>query len=394
MAEPSLGLVMIVKDEAHNLGRSLEPVAALFDEVVVVDTGSSDGTPEICARLGARVYYFAWRDDFSAARNYGLDKARADWLFWLDGDNAITGEAVADLRRIIGGLSGPAVLWAQELVEPGGARLWQKRCFARVPEVRFVGRVHEQLSHPAHWPSLPTPVVVRHWGYTEPKEMERKGRYYLELLKRMLQDNPRDFYAHFQAARCHLNLRQDAEALPHLDRLAKSRQARRDNPQLWEQGFILQARLWQRLGRPERARRALECLLEQAPDSVLGHYHLGRLAYQQGDWPEAARHLGQVEPGGLSLPLVEIDTDKVLFLADYFRGRALERLGRMPEAARALARAVAREPSNPAPRTDLARVLLDLGRRDEARRELEQVLEQRPRDRQARRLLGRLEEAA
>ncbi len=394
MAEPSLGLVMILKDEAPNLGRSLAPVAALFDEVVVVDTGSRDGTPEICARLGARVYDFAWRDDFAAARNYSLEKSRADWVFWLDGDNAISAEAVAGLRGIIAGLEGPAVLWARELVEPGGACLWQKRGFARSPEVRFRGRVHEQLRHPGHWPSVRTPVVVRHWGYSHPREMERKGRYYLELLERMLKEDPRDFYAHFQAARCHINLRRDAEALPHLDQLVRSRRARRDNPQLWEQGFILQARAWQRLGRPERALRALEVLLEQVPESVLGHYHLGRLAYGLGDWALAARHLGLVEPGGLSLPLVEVDTDKVLFLADYFRGRALEHLGRVSEAARVLARAAAREPSNPAPRTDLARVLMALGQRDRARRELQRVLEQRPRDRQARRLLERLEEAA
>jgi len=237
-------------------------------------------------------------------------------------------------------------------------------------------------------------VVVRHWGYTEPKEMERKGRYYLKLLERMLEEDPRDFYAHFQAARCHLNLRQDEKALAHLDKLTGSPEARRDNPQVWEQGFILQARAWQRLGRVERARRALETLLAQAPDSALGHYHLGRLAYQTGDWATAAQHLEQVDPAALALPLVETDTDKVLFLADYFRGRALERLGRPQEAAQALARAAAREPANPAPRTDLARVLIALGRPAEARQELEQVLELRPRDRQARRLLGRLEEAA
>jgi Flp pilus assembly protein TadD len=94
------------------------------------------------------------------------------------------------------------------------------------------------------------------------------------------------------------------------------------------------------------------------------------------------------------MPLVEIDPDKILFLADYFRGRSLERLGRLEEARAVLDRAAARQPDNPAPRTDLARVLMALGRSGEARRAIERVLKIRPRDRQALRLLGRLEEAA
>ena len=71
--------------QAH-LPTSLGSVADLVDEIVVVDTGSTDGTAAVAARCGARVYPFTWVDSFAAARNESLRHARGDWIFWLDGD--------------------------------------------------------------------------------------------------------------------------------------------------------------------------------------------------------------------------------------------------------------------------------------------------------------------
>jgi tetratricopeptide (TPR) repeat protein len=91
--------------------------------------------------------------------------------------------------------------------------------------------------------------------------------------------------------------------------------------------------------------------------------------------------------------VVDLDPDKALFLAEYFLGRSLARLGRPAEAAQALAQALARDPANLAARTDLARALAGLGRRDEARMHLERVLKSRPGDRQAREIMASLEGA-
>lgn len=174
MNRPTLGLVMILRDEALNLGRSLATVSGCFDEAVVIDTGSRDATAQMAASLGAKVHPFAWIDDFAAARNYSLEKATADWLLWLDGDNAITPQDINILRQSIPA-DGPAILWALEQVVPQGGRLWQKRCFPRSPEVRFQGRVHEQLVHPPHWPSLPTAVVIE-LGVRRPGAQRGQGR--------------------------------------------------------------------------------------------------------------------------------------------------------------------------------------------------------------------------
>ena len=96
-----ISLCMIVRDEEPVLARCLESVAGLFDETVIVDTGSRDRTREIAMSFTDKVFDFEWCDDFSKARNYAFSKASGDYLMWLDADDVIEGENAALLRDII-----------------------------------------------------------------------------------------------------------------------------------------------------------------------------------------------------------------------------------------------------------------------------------------------------
>lgn len=393
MPEPRLGLIMILRDEAANLPRSLAPVARCFDEVVVVDTGSQDQTGEICEGLGARVHHRAWDDDFAAARNHAIELASADWLLWLDGDNAVDPEEVAGLRRMLPA-QGPAVIWAQEQVTPSGQRLWQKRCFPRRPEARFAGRVHEQLEHPAHWPNLAAAMTILHWGYADPRRVRGKGEYYLKLLEHSLEQSPADCYLNYQAGRCLWNLGRIEAAAARLGLAVDAPAARQANAELWATAHHLLAQALVRLGRAPQAEALLDRLLEALPGHGLSHYQRGRLAYDLGDWPGAAGHLAQALALGLAAPVVDLDPVKTMFFALYYLGRALERLGRPLDALPALSAAVSSDPGHLAARTDLARALIGAGRPDEAGAHLARVLQARPGDRQARHLLAQLGGAA
>lgn len=85
----TVSLCMIVRNEEDVLGRCLDSVKDIADEIIIVDTGSTDGTKEIAARYTKRVYDFPWIDDFSAARNYSFSKAEMDFQMWLDADDVI-----------------------------------------------------------------------------------------------------------------------------------------------------------------------------------------------------------------------------------------------------------------------------------------------------------------
>ena len=88
----TISLCMIVKNEEKNLERCLKSYAPLMDEIIVVDTGSTDRTKEIAARFTDKIYDFKWVDDFSAARNFSFEKATCDYIFSADADEVLDEE--------------------------------------------------------------------------------------------------------------------------------------------------------------------------------------------------------------------------------------------------------------------------------------------------------------
>ena len=98
----SISLCMIVRNEEKVLGRCLSCVRGFADEIIIVDTGSTDRTKEIAFSFTDKVYDFKWKDDFAAARNFAFSKGTGDYLFWLDADDVIRQEEwrkLMDLKR-------------------------------------------------------------------------------------------------------------------------------------------------------------------------------------------------------------------------------------------------------------------------------------------------------
>ena len=93
----TISLCMIVKNEEKVLGRCLDSSKDITDEIIIVDTGSTDGTKEIARRYGAKIFDQKWQDDFSLARNFSFSKATMDYCMWLDADDIIREEEAAKL---------------------------------------------------------------------------------------------------------------------------------------------------------------------------------------------------------------------------------------------------------------------------------------------------------
>ena len=86
---PTISLCMIVKNEETHLARCLDSAAELVDEIIIVDTGSTDRTVEIASEYTSNVYSYPWKDDFSDARNYSFSKASKDYCMWIDADDIL-----------------------------------------------------------------------------------------------------------------------------------------------------------------------------------------------------------------------------------------------------------------------------------------------------------------
>jgi len=91
---------MIVKNEENNISRCLSSVKNIFDEIIIVDTGSKDNTKKIVEKFTDKIYDFNWVNDFSKARNYAFSKATGDYLMWLDADDILTSEDALKLKKL------------------------------------------------------------------------------------------------------------------------------------------------------------------------------------------------------------------------------------------------------------------------------------------------------
>jgi len=242
----ALALVMIVRDEARSLARCLESARAWVDEIVVVDTGSSDATPEIARRLGARVATFDWCDDFSAARNAALALAEAPWRLVLDADEWIT--AGADSLGALRG-AGPDFVGQVRVVSAfddasggvGHAPSWLPRVLPR--GVRYAGRIHEQPQ--SVLPRRRLDLVVAHDGYLDVHKAKKATRNE-KLLTLALAEAPDDAYLHYQLGKDHELRSLFATALPHYERAL----AGADTAAGWRHDLVLRTMFtFKKLGR-------------------------------------------------------------------------------------------------------------------------------------------------
>ncbi|MGH3225571.1 MAG: glycosyltransferase [Streptosporangiaceae bacterium] len=189
-----LSAALIARDEEKFLGSCLRSLQGLVDEVVVVDTGSTDRTLGIAGSEGARVYERPWTDDFSAARNQALDLAEGEWILYIDADERVR-EGTADGVRAR--LGDPAYLGHRVLLHPrpGLSAYWELRLFRNEPGIRFRGIIHENI-----WPAIDahrmaaggligqTELVLEHEGYEG--DQHRKHLRNLPLLERSLAEDP------------------------------------------------------------------------------------------------------------------------------------------------------------------------------------------------------------
>ncbi len=199
---PRVTLTMIVRDEEHALPACLGPVRDLFDDVVVVDTGSADRTREVAAALGARVFDVPWADNFAAARNAALDRAAGAWAVKLDADEYLDPPEVERLRAALAALpADPAGLTVRCRHEGRRAtEVDDVRVFPVRPDVRWTYRAHEQIAPAvvaAGGAIRPSGVIVRHAGFADPTTTRRKLERNRRLLELDRADHPADPFVRF-----------------------------------------------------------------------------------------------------------------------------------------------------------------------------------------------------
>ena len=250
-----ISVCMIVRNAADDLDVSLGSIREIAGEIIVTDTGSTDDSVMIARRHGARVEDFPWCDDFSAARNHALARAKGDWVLWLDSDEALETASIPGLLRAVERIDvdGFHVIRADlaDADDPTRqTRMLQLRLFRRASAV-FLGRCHPHFSPPLARVEIAENVVLRHWGYL-PERLPEKQRRGARLLALELRDRPGQLYYQIELLRTYLLLG-DSRAAEILEQAAgRLAEYRRDvSPPLPHAALLLETLLqWPPEGLP------------------------------------------------------------------------------------------------------------------------------------------------
>jgi glycosyltransferase involved in cell wall biosynthesis len=197
---PSVALCVIARDEEQFIGKCLASARPFVDEIIVVDTGSTDSTREIARAHGARVEEFAWCDDFSAARNVAIEAATADWILMLDADEELDPASGELLRKAAAELPEGMMAFAisienRQLATDETILHAVNRLFPRTKDVRYVGAIHEDLCYlpdPGRSMAVFAPAIrAFHYGYDPGVYVARaKDERNMRLLEREIEHNP------------------------------------------------------------------------------------------------------------------------------------------------------------------------------------------------------------
>lgn len=218
----TISLTMIVKNEASHLAACLTSVKEKVDEIIIVDTGSTDGTLELARAYADQVYSYTWEGDFSAARNFAITKATGDWILSLDADEELIFPGrvpVRDLRELTA-QDASIEAYLLPLDNPtsmhGANRFYVLRLFRNNGHYRYIGRIHEQVTVAdqgvvgiAHTPLISHKLLPL-------QERNRKRGRNLTILQESLREEPENYFLKYYLGVEWLMLAQPARALSYL----------------------------------------------------------------------------------------------------------------------------------------------------------------------------------
>ena len=359
---PSLSLCMIVRNEAENLAACLGTVVDLVDQIVILDTGSTDRTCEIAHQYGAQVKHFVWCDDFSAARNAALKFVTGDWVLVLDADERLTSEIKPEILSAIQDPQRLAInLFRQEVGATQSPYSLVSRLFRRHPNINFQRPYHAMIDDSVealleiepHWNIVTLdPIALLHYGY-QPELINSRDKFTKArtTMEGFLRENPNDPYvcSKLGALYCDLGLHNEGKLL--LERGLEATKI--DAATRYELHYHL-ASVYTKANQIQAADNQFQLAIEQSiPDKLkLGAIvNWGALRQMNDDLETAAWIYSEA-----------IAIDSNCAIAHYNLGMTQKAMGDFEAAIESYNYAIEINPENPEPYQNLGVVLMKLGR--------------------------------
>ncbi|PWW08500.1 glycosyltransferase involved in cell wall biosynthesis [Paenibacillus cellulosilyticus] len=370
-----LGVHLIVRNEELHLARCLDSIRSWADELVVVDTGSTDQTVQIAASRGAHVVHAAWADDFAQTRNIGIGQARTLWILVLDADERLAEDT--DMQQLRNTLlhskeTAYRVVIENEFGHMAGQNIRNEavRLFRADLGYRYIGAIHEQLvaGEPGTWRDVDGPlsgVRLVHDGY-EPGELARKqtAKRNERMIRKQLDKQPDSPFHWYNLG---VTLIQQSKAAEASAAFARARATAAPDVPFRPSLMLDSARLMLALDEEESALELLARETERYPDYADLQLLYGECLYRQGAWLEAKQaHLAAIEAGQANTGQYLTEEGAASYKACTALAGLERRLGNRQEAARRYEQALVAMPGWPQALEGLAELLHEAGGSDGA----------------------------
>lgn len=212
-----ISLCMIAKNEEKVIGRAIDSCKDFVDEIILVDTGSEDRTVEIAKQKGAKVYFFAWKNDFAVAKNYALSKAKGDWIVFLDADEYFGSATGKNLKVVLSSIKPGvnAVACKMYNIDSDSGNILDvmthSRIFRNSKYIKYVNPIHEMLQDSRGEEKIravfiaETDLVLFHTGYSRKDQAIKAKRNLAMLLHEVEVGNMNPLYYQY-IADCYMGL--------------------------------------------------------------------------------------------------------------------------------------------------------------------------------------------
>lgn len=288
---------MIVKDEEKNIESSLKSLKNQVDEMIVVDTGSADQTVKLAQQWGAEIFHYRWQNDFAAARNFALEKAKGDWIIFLDADESLVLAGNESLKTLLTGVAPvfEAVLTKLVNVDSDNKNtvldfFYTVRIFRNKKELLYKGAIHEQLHHRDQrnlslCKMNDGRISICHTGYSAAR-IKQKCERDIRLLLKQFDSGDRSVRNYYHLAESYVTLEQYDKALPYLRQVRTQLSKGRTYKSRYYQMFLVTLQNCQLYGSDEY-RSVLKEAIDACPRLPDFHAEYAQLLYLSQHYQEA-----------------------------------------------------------------------------------------------------------
>jgi tetratricopeptide (TPR) repeat protein len=292
MKKPTITLCMMVKNEEKLLPRCLASVSGYVDEMIVVDTGSTDRTVKIAESFGCKIFHHPWEDDFSKHRNQSIGYAKGDWFLILDADEEIIEHTGVYIREAVKDSDTDSISFQIISAYAGKKKSVhiQERLFRNHMGIHYEGRIHNRIVGTKS--TCIYPIKILHHGYNVSGEKgKRKHERRLRILSKEIEANPGDPTFHHYLAASYLSVPEYEQAAHEgLEAIRLAEANGQIDAPLFAWTYFITANALYHSDRTEEAKASCQKGIERFPDDLDLHYMACQIFFDQKNAPRLQSH--------------------------------------------------------------------------------------------------------